>query len=346
MSSVDVFPGVLGHARPVQTLLQAMRTQRVHHAYPFAGLDGIGKARVALRLAQSFNCVGQQPTPGVPCLECTHCTRIESRQHPDFLFVSPDTSKSRPIIKIDVVRDLLRQVHFRPYEAKRRVIVIEGAEFLAEEGSNALLKTLEEPTGETSFVLITAQARRLLTTIRSRCQLVRFAPLTREQIVSLLAQHNITGNDAEVAAAFADGSFGAALRLCEEGVLESRKSFLQEVCGLEQEGALGVFDLASRYARGDSRELQRRLDALRIFWRDVVLLQSRATPTRVINTDMRPQLQRLAAKLTVEQALGHIEHIGRAQRDLLGYVDARLVLENLLFSMMSSFSTASKSSAR
>jgi DNA polymerase-3 subunit delta' len=294
----------------------------------FAGPEGVGKKKVARALAQALNCLS---SPGTPCGRCSSCVRIASQEHPDVVELVPDTSKARPTIKIEQVREVTRQVCFKPYEARKRVLIVDGAEALTEEGSNALLKTLEEPTGETNFVLITAQARFLLPTIRSRCQTLRFGTLPQEVVMAELAQRGVEATTAAVAVGFGQGSLGAALALTQEGALDGRREILDGVAALGEGDALACFQLADKYAK--SADLQGALDALRTFYRDVALRKAGANPARLLNVDRLGQIDKAARRLTMDDALGHIDRISAAQRDLRRYVDAKLVLENLWFSL-------------
>ena len=325
------FEGVVGHERPTGILRGSLASGRVHHAYLFAGLSGIGKRRVALRFAQALNCVGDESSR--PCGSCTHCTRIERAEHPDVVFVDPDRSKARAVVKIEVVRNLIRQVHFKPFEGRRRVIIIDDAETVNEQGANALLKTLEEPTGETVFVLVTSQLQSLLPTIRSRCQIVRFAPLPREVVMAGLARAGVEPEVARVAAAFSGGSLGEALRLATEDGLTARRDFARAVAALEPGDSLGPLLLAGAHARTNPAELLHLLDALKTLYRDVALTGAGAAPDRLVNVDIEPEVARLASYLTVDEAIGHIGAIGDAQKALIGYVDQRLLLEELMLSL-------------
>jgi DNA polymerase III subunit delta' len=325
------FAGVVGHARPTGILLGSLAGGRVHHAYLFAGLSGIGKCMVALRFAQALNCLAEGTAR--PCGSCTHCTRIERSEHPDVTLIEPDRSKARPVVKIEVVRNLIRQVHFKPYEGNRRVIIIDDAETVNEQGSNALLKTLEEPSGETVFILVTSQLQSMLPTIRSRCQIVRFAPLSRQIVMDALAREGVELETARVAAAFSGGSLGGALRLAKDDGLSARRDFVLDVAAMEAGDSLGPLRLASKHSRTRPAELLHLLDGLKTFYRDVALVRSGASAERVVNVDVEAQVVAASADLTVDEAIGHIGRIGEAQRALTGYVDQSLLLEELLFSL-------------
>ncbi|MEL6180415.1 MAG: DNA polymerase III subunit delta' C-terminal domain-containing protein, partial [Myxococcota bacterium] len=264
---------------------------------------------------------------------CGSCQRIDAGQHPDVVLVEPDTSKARWTIKIEQVRDITRQVRYSPYEGRRRVVIIDHAEALTIEGANAFLKTLEEPTGDTIFILITPQPHRLLDTIRSRCQLIRFAPLDRSTVHALLITHGVDAQLAEVAAGYSEGSLARALELCEEGALESRRSFIEHVLDLSDADVLAVLDLAQHQAKRNNQELQSDLDALKVFYRDVVILRSGASQERLVNTDLAARTRTVASRVTVEDAIHCIEAIDSTQNRLRRYIDARLLMEQLLLKL-------------
>jgi DNA polymerase-3 subunit delta' len=323
------FSSIVGHQRPIADLQHAIRADRVHHAWLFAGPAGVGKRLVARTFAKALLCVHNNADA---CDACTHCLRIEQDQHPDVSEILPDTSKTRPTIKIDQIREITRQVSFKPFEGRRRVILIDGAEAMTEEASNALLKTLEEPTGDTLFLLLTPQDRQLLPTIRSRCQLLRFGPLPRADVHRLLLQRDVHPDTATVAAAFSDGSLGAALLLSLEGALDQRRALVQSAAELEPNDPLAAFQVAQLWTSSGAN-LVEALDWLRTFYRDVALTAAGADPDRIINVDLRPAVARAARELTLEATLGHIDRINAAARDLRAYVDARLVLENLMLAL-------------
>ncbi len=333
---MEGFAGILGHERAIGILRRSIVAGRLHHATLIVGPVGVGKRRVADALSRALNCVGESAAQGAPCEACTHCLRIAEGIHPDVRVVVPDTSKARPTIPIAVIRELLREVNYRPYEARCRVIIVDEADALTEEAANALLKTLEEPTGETLFALVTARPQRLLATIRSRCQLVRLAPLPRALVQRhLVEQAGVPLERAEVCAAFSEGSIGKALMLSQEGVLDARREIIEAVAALREADALDVFALASKQARVGNQELQANLESLKTFYRDVALASAGANDDRAINVDLRPLIAQAASELTLEAAIRHIEQIDAVQSGLRAYVDAHLLLEDLFFSLAS-----------
>ncbi|MBM4321139.1 MAG: DNA polymerase III subunit delta', partial [Deltaproteobacteria bacterium] len=171
------FADIQGQDAAVAKLRRALREGRVPHAYLFCGPIGVGKERTALVLAQALQC---RKLPDDGCGRCEPCRKVAGARHPDVAVVRVPEGRSR--VLIEQMRELQQCLAFRPYEGRNRVIVFPDAEVMTEEAANSLLKTLEEPPEQTHFVLTSSQPQNLLDTIRSRCQQVRFAPLSRAEV--------------------------------------------------------------------------------------------------------------------------------------------------------------------
>lgn len=167
------FSEILGHERVVDLLLRSLRSGKTGHAYIFEGPSGCGRRKSALALVQALFCgAGGDDACGV----CPSCRKVASGNHPDIHVVEPLPDKRD--ISISQLRDVQRDLAMRPYEAPRSACIIEPADRMNTNSANSFLKTLEEPPGNAIIILITENADMLLPTIRSRCQLVHFAPLS------------------------------------------------------------------------------------------------------------------------------------------------------------------------
>ncbi|NUM89002.1 MAG: hypothetical protein HUU37_07345 [Bdellovibrionales bacterium] len=166
-------------AEVVEALARAHNEDRLHHAYIFSGPAGTGKLEAAEEFAaQVFSPAGLFGA-GDPAAALA---RIRARHHPDFLLVEPEEDA----IAVDAVREAIRQVNYAPLEAPLRVVVIRDAHGMNPQAANVLLKTLEEPPPHTKFILTTTDAHRLLQTVRSRSQTVRFPPLSSGAVAAAL----------------------------------------------------------------------------------------------------------------------------------------------------------------
>src|SRR5262249_42927569 len=187
-----------------------------------AGPPGVGKRLTAIAIAQAINCLQPRSTKAFErdaCGECASCRRIARGVHPDVIVVDPDDMGS---IKIEQLRDVIDRSQYRPFEGRRRVVIINEADAAGDPAQSALLKTLEEPPSASVFILVSSMPDILLPTVLSRCPRLRFGPLTPAEVARVLIQdHGYSEQDARAAAADADGSVGRALESQTEDLTEA-----------------------------------------------------------------------------------------------------------------------------
>ena len=202
---------LIGHAATIDYLKKTIAEKTFPHAVIFSGIEGIGKRLAAEICAAALLC--ENTIDGSPCGECENCHLIAAGSHPDFYVVEAEATKTTRSIKIAQIRELQTEVSRRPLNSERRVVILDGAEFMNNAAANCLLKTIEEPPSQTIFILLTANYSNLLMTIRSRCMTVKFDKLTVEQIRDGLIDRGVEMSEAERISIIADGSFGKALKL-------------------------------------------------------------------------------------------------------------------------------------
>lgn len=214
----DVFDGVIGHLR-VRSLLVS-EGARPAHAYLFVGPAGVGKAAVARRFAASLLCPdGGHP----PDADCSVCRRVESGVHPDLILVEASGATS---LGVDQARETVATANLTPVEGQRKVIVLEDAGLMTDSAANALLKTLEEPTDSTVFVLVAESEEDFPPTVGSRCRTIHFSRVPHAELSAALAQY--AGDHSEQVATIAGGRPGLALTLATEPtVADFRHRWLQ-----------------------------------------------------------------------------------------------------------------------
>src|SRR5471032_1239979 len=212
------FRDVVGHVRLIDLLSRSVAGSTLPPSLLFAGLAGVGKHLAALAVAQALNCLDVKQLAGsgfkIPGSEVDACG-----VDPVVLFVSPGDSVA---IKIDQVRDIVDRAQYRPFEGRRRVVIIEDADALAPPAQNALLKTLEEPPPSSVFILVSSRPDVLLPTVLSRCPQLRFRPLSAADIATALMARGHNETDARAVAATADGSLGHALQESAGELVETR----------------------------------------------------------------------------------------------------------------------------
>jgi DNA polymerase III subunit delta' len=220
---------IRGHDRVVDSLKTSLQQGRLPHALLFVGPEGIGKRTFARKLAQALLCETRAATLIDPCGTCPGCVQAEAATHPDLIEAAkPDDKHELPI---SVIRDLCDQFALKPARGGYKVAILDDADDLNEEASNAFLKTLEEPPPGAVLILIGTSAELQLETIVSRCQVVRFDPLPESEIATILLEQVVAADAAEAArlAALGEGSVSRALGLADTELERFRRSMIDEV---------------------------------------------------------------------------------------------------------------------
>lgn len=330
--------GIIGHEWAVAQLRHSIAAGSDAHAYILSGVAGLGKSLLALRLAQALNC---ELSPGDPCLACRACRRIERGSHPDVRVagmasqaagLKADEAARQKELKIATVREWQRDISLRPYEGRRRVLILHDAERLSEEASNAMLKTLEEPPPYATIALVSNSVD-LLPTIVSRCRVLRLRPLPRRQVAAALEAKGVTPDDADLIAAWSGGRVGWALSQVESpDEIARRDEQLAALLAVHEGGRAAGMRWAEQRAkeyRGGEQELVFAWLALwQGWWRDV-LLTAAGCPEGVVNVDRRPELERAAARHALADLFAFVARVGEAGRQLRENGNPQLVLENL-----------------
>lgn len=216
-SRPQTFDEVKGQDAIVTTLKNQVRQNRVGHAYLFCGTRGTGKTTLARILAKAVNC--ERPVDGNPCLECDTCKAIANGTSLNMIEMDAASNSG-----VDNIRELIKEVEYRPTRGKYKVYIIDEAHNLSTEAFNALLKTLEEPPEHVIFVLATTEAHKILVTINSRCQRYDFRRISLENISSRLRElvdnEGIEATDEALnyVAKAADGSMRDALSLLDQAI--------------------------------------------------------------------------------------------------------------------------------
>lgn len=165
-----MWKNIIGHTAQVDQLRGYSVSEKLPHAFLFAGMLGVGKSLVAREFFKALNCLNSR---GDPCDACRCCVKVNAKTHPDLVEIIP----SAAWIKVESIRDTLAEIGLKPFEARMKCIVIEPAEQMNKASANALLKSLEEPPHHTIFILVSHKPHLLLPTIISRCQVLRFTPV-------------------------------------------------------------------------------------------------------------------------------------------------------------------------
>jgi DNA polymerase-3 subunit delta' len=309
----------------VSLLSHAVARDTVPPSLLFAGAQGIGKKKVARAVAEALNCLAPISTEALErdaCGECAACRRIARGVHPDVITLEPGESGS---IRIEPVRDVIDRAGYRPFEGRRRVVIIDEADAMVPGAQSALLKTLEEPPSASVFVLTSSMPDALLPTVSSRCPRLRFGRLTAREVAEVLMRdHGYDEPEARAVAADADGSARRALEAESANLADARAAAqrLLEHAARAKDPARRlevVKDLTGRKSTpaGERDDLAVCLRALSSLLRDLGILSTRADARMLANADLQADLSRLTdafdsvrsmrAFQAVDKALGALE---------------------------------------
>jgi DNA polymerase III subunit delta' len=312
------FVGIIGQDSAIAALRRSLASGRIAHAYLFSGIDGCGKKKTAQALIGALFC----KTDREGCGTCPSCRKVAALQHPDLRIVEPDGA----FIKIDQIRELQRELAYRPFEAGIKACIIDEADRMNPAAANSLLKTLEEPPGNAVLILITATVGGMLPTIRSRCQQLQFRGLSPEHIESYLTHEGNDPEAARLAAALADGSLGKAMGFVQKVAVTERTDVLERFSNLTLTHIEPLFAYAEELS-GDKERALTILDLLTTFMRDVMLAQK--GNGELVNLDLLPLIEREAARIPEQLVLERLQHVAECRRALLRNINARLALEVL-----------------
>ncbi|MBI5472111.1 MAG: DNA polymerase III subunit delta' [Ignavibacteriae bacterium] len=344
--SPTIWPRVIGQHRVKNILLSALRVERLPHAYVFVGNEGVGKDAMALELARVIQCERKQDEA---CGACASCLKMETLQHPDVKFVVPlpvgknEQSDDGPldkvpasevqaiqeqyrlkahnpyhrvsipranIIKINSIRQVRRESAMRSLYGGKKIFIVSNAEEMGDEAANTLLKTLEEPPGDTLLILTTSRPEMLLPTILSRCQFVRLDPLTEEDIAgALVAREGVERAQATLVARLASGSYVHALELLQANVAELRQDVVQFIRTALASNFLNLSQHIDKLAATKDREFIVRFLTLMLVWfRDAFVLLLGAD---VINLDQQEDLKKFTARFPsadLNEVMAAVDH--------------------------------------
>ena len=321
------FADIIGHQKQLGILRAGLTSERLHHAYLFVGPEGVGKRTVATALAKAIHC---QSRTGDFCGECVNCARIADGNHPDVRVVVALSDKKE--IGIPQIRDIERDLGYRSFTGKRKIVIIDPATLLNAAAQNALLKTLEEPPQQSLIILLAASVGALLPTLRSRCLRLTFAPLSRGEVAKHLQEaHKKSAEEADFLAAISLGSVGVALGLDTVTLTERRPTWVKML------GAIEGGNFYAAMAAADELAVNRD-EALRFFkwaeswYRDLMVYRATGAADELVNLDMRAEVERQAAYRSPEEMAQTVADALDGGAAIRRNLNRRMVLEKFLFS--------------
>ncbi len=307
----------------------------------------MGKERAAVAMAMACNCVKNdtasdferhvssvsgcsntsRPIITEPCGSCKSCRKIAADNHPDVIRLKP----SGPTLKIDQIRSTCQTLAMKPYEALWRLVIISDAQTMNPAASNALLKVLEEPPGRTILILIAGHAADLLPTIVSRCQHIRFNPISKIHLeTALIDEQGIEPGDATIIAAMAGGSLSRALRLYQANWIERRNWLIKELDSLSTGSVNRLLAFGDQLAKNKD-DLPDALEVLKAWLRDSIV--AKKYPGKMRDQELDSYRQEISQDMTLDSLLSKFETIQSTQNAIQTGTNLRLAMESMVLKL-------------
>lgn len=272
------FNNIIGQDFAKKYLTNSINKNKINHAYMFEGIDGIGKKKFSQELSKIL-------------LESDHIDN-----DPDYINIYPDGNS----IKIAQIRNLQTDIIVKPHK-KYKIYIINQAESMTIEAQNALLKTLEEPPEYAIMILITNNKEALLDTIKSRCEIIKFLPISILDLNSYLINQGIDKNRAQLLSTFARGSISKALELSDSADFVIMRDDIQTYIEIMlDKDIIDILEIPTSIEKY-KKDIISVLDIMINYFRDMMLIKEKVDKTMIINIDKLTFLQNMSKKITYSQ---------------------------------------------
>lgn len=316
------YSDIIGQDHILSHIRDAVANDRVSHAYIIHGEDGSGKKSIAKLFAQTLLCEGENK----PCQQCHSCKQALSDNHPDIKWITHE--KPNTISVDDVRRQLNDDIVIKPYSGPYKVYIIPEAEKLGAAGQNAILKTIEEPPAYAVIILLTNNAAAFLPTIISRCVMLNIRPVQRKEMIQYLVEKKgLVDYQASVAAGFAGGNIGKAIKLATSNEFTELKDNVLLV--VKHCGDMQISELVSAVRQVESYKMQvdDYLDLMTMWYRDILLYKATMQADQLIFQDEIVEISRQSSKATFEDVQNIINAIDKCKIRLKANVNFELAIE-------------------
>lgn len=312
---------VLGQEFITEAFKRAYKNNRVSHAYIITGPDGTGKSIMAMFMASAILCNGEDK----PCGKCDACRKIMHGNHPDLKMISP-RGKS---IGVDYIRDLIDEIYTKPYEGDKKVIIIKNSDSITLQGQNAILKTLEEPSEDTTIIMLAENLNVILQTIQSRCQIIRLGRIPEDKIMAYLKDKGVDERKARAAAGLSDGIVGSAIRFLDEKYIKLRQDVIGRAVEIISENKLDTLKSVDFFIRNRDK-IDIILDILTSWYRDIIMLKLTKDKNIIMNMDYYELLVEESQKLSYNRLDSIIDIISSSRKKIKENANYQLTIEVML----------------
>lgn len=307
-------------------ITNSMEKGRISHAYLLQGERGTGKEAIALLMAKSLFCLDKQGVE--PCNDCNNCKRISSGNHPDVHWIEPEGLS----ITKDQVNHLQKEFSYSGMESNQKVYVIKDADTMTVNASNSLLKFLEEPSKQTTAMMLTENSGSIISTIRSRCQVIDLKPLNPIEFQKQLTAEGMKANDAVLMSALTNSLNDAFEQVEDEWFAEARSRVLQLIEMLSSKSENVYLFLHSHWLTHfkDRKQQDRGLDLLLLALRDVLYYHIGNEKVMTVFKSGDALLEKSAIAFSQANLSEILNLILQSKRKIKQNVQQTLVMEQLI----------------
>jgi DNA polymerase III delta' subunit len=317
------FKAVIGNNGVKKILHRALKHKKLPNSLLFAGPPGIGKKQTALVVAKALNCLKKTSDA---CEECAHCHAINNGNFPDVMVILP----AKDMLKIDQMRLLKDTAYLKPMAGRKRVFIVCDAEKMNDEASNSLLKVLEEPPPFSHIIMVTTNPYRIIPTLKSRCQTFQFSPIPKEDIQKVLENRGFQQEKAHILSLLVDGNLKKALSLEWEEVQSQRNQAWDLFLALlRREKTASLLKQFSHSRAVIKEELEKTLEIMASFCRDVILIREGGEPGFLLNPDYEQDLKEVAQSVSLSQAVNFLDKIDFAISALQRNLNVNILVSSL-----------------
>ena len=323
------FKDIIGHNQIVDHLKNAIRMEKISHAYIFNGESNAGKMMLAEAFAMALQCEGHSEEP---CMECRSCHQAKDHNQPDIIYVSHDKPN---VISVDDIRQQINNdIAIKPYNSKYKIYIVDEAEKMNIQAQNALLKTIEEPPVYGIILLLTTNADSFLPTILSRCITLNLKSVNEELIKShLMKRYQIPDYQADVCAAFAQGNVGKAIQLAASDEFNELKASALSVVKKLEDMDLYELNQLIKQINEFKPKIHEYFDLLTLWFRDVLYLKATNDVNNLIFKDEVYDIKKQAAKRSYSGIETILQTLEQSRVRLNANVNFDLVIELLLLTI-------------
>lgn len=325
------FKDVVGHKNIIQYIGNAVKTDKVSHAYIMNGEKGSGKKLLANLFAMSLQCQNREED-GDACGKCQSCKQAMNNNQPDIIKVTHEKPNT---VSIDDIREQVNNdIVIKPYSSRYKIYIIADADMMSVQAQNAILKTIEEPPEYAIIMLLTENAETLLPTIRSRCVMLKLRNI-KDQLVKkyLMEQMQVPDYKADVCVAFAQGNMGKAIMLATSEHFNEIKEEAVHLLRNINDMDLSELSEAVKSCMSYKLDITDYMDVIAIWYRDVLIYKATRNVDRVVFSDQLKYIKDRASKSSYEGIEIILDALEKAKSRMKANVNFELTMELLLLTI-------------